>query len=344
MDTAYAASIARRDQHRGIVAGVFSGDARVQEDRRMAEPQEQQTALSAFSDQLASVVAKAARSIVTVAARPRQPATGILWNTGTETIVLTADHVIEREEEITIILPDKREVKAQLIGRDPSSDLAALRLPGGDLGGGVAAEVSDQARIGNLVLAIGKPTADGPRVSFGVISSIGGARRSQYGGEVEGILFADVTLYPGFSGGPLVDLAGRVVGMDSSQLTRHSSSALPVATLRRVASTLVTHGRVRRGYLGVGTQQAPLSAALAQKAGANQQTGLLVVTVEPGSPAEQAGMLIGDVILAIGGQPVTDVDGLRTQLGGDRLGQSLAVKILRGGEPQELQVTVAERA
>jgi S1-C subfamily serine protease len=310
----------------------------------MAQPQEQQTALSAFSDQLASVVEKAARSIVTVAARPRQTATGILWNTGSETIVLTADHVIEREEEITVTLPDKREVKAQLIGRDPSSDLAALRLPGGDLGGGTAAEVAEQVRVGNLVLAIGKPSSESPRVSFGVISSIGGARRSQYGGEVEGILFADVTLYPGFSGGPLVDLAGRVVGMDSSQLTRHASSALPVATLRRVASTLVTHGRVRRGYLGVGTQQAPLSAALAQKAGVTQPTGLLVVTVEPASPAEQAGMLIGDVIVAIGGQSVTDVDGLRTQLGGDRLGQSLAVKILRGGEPKDLQVTVAERA
>jgi S1-C subfamily serine protease len=116
-----------------------------------------------------------------------------------------------------------------------------------------------------------------------------------------------------------------------------------VATLRRVANTLVTHGRVRRGYLGVGTQQAPLSAALAQKAGVTQTTGLLVVTVEPGSPAEQAGTLIGDVILAIGGQPVTDVDSLRAHLGGDRLGQSVAVKILRGGEPQELQVTVAER-
>jgi S1-C subfamily serine protease len=307
-----------------------------------ASGQGQQTTLSAFSDQLASVVEKAARSIVTIAARPRQPATGILWNAGAETIVLTADHVIEREEEITVILPDKREVKAQLIGRDPSSDLAALRLPGGDLGGGTAAEVAESARVGNLVLAIGKPTAEGPRVSFGAISSIGEARRSRYGSEVEGILFADVTLYPGFSGGPLVDLAGRVVGMDSSQLTRHASSALPVATLRRVATTLLTHGRVRRGYLGVGTQQAPLSPALAQKAG-NQQSGLLVVTVEPGSPAETAGMLIGDVILAIGGQPVTDVESLRGALGGDRLGQALAVRILRGGEPQELQVTVGER-
>lgn len=302
-----------------------------------------QSNLMALSDQLASVVAQVSRSLVTVAARPRQSATGILWNAGTETIILTAEHVIERDEEITVILPDKREVKAQLIGRDPSTDLAALRLPSGDLGGGVAAQVSDEARVGNLVLAIGKPSAEGPRVSFGAISSIGGTRRSQYGGEVEGILFADVTMYPGFSGGPLVDLAGRVVGLNSSQLTRHASSALPVATLRRVANTLVTHGRVRRGYLGVGTQQAPLSEALTQKAGLSQQSGLLVVTVEPGSPAEQAGMFIGDVIVAINGAPTTDVDALRSQLSGDTLGQAVQVKILRGGEPKELSVTVGER-
>lgn len=325
-------------------AGTQGPQSEQQPPQQIAQPTGQRTELTALSDQLANVVEQAARSIVTVAARPRQSATGILWSTGTETIVLTAEHVIEREEEITVILPDKREVKAQLIGRDPSTDLAALRLPGGDLGGGVAAQTSDQVRVGNLVLAIGKPTSDGPRVSFGALSAIGGARRSQFGGEVEGILFADVTLYPGFSGGPLVDLSGRVVGMDSSQLTRHASSALPVATLRRVAQTLVTHGRVRRGYLGVGTQQAPLSQALAQKAGVSQSTGLLVVTVEPGSPAEQAGMFIGDVIVAINGQPVTDVDALRTQLGGDKLGQTVQVKILRGGEPRELPVTVGERA
>jgi S1-C subfamily serine protease len=198
-------------------------------------------------------------------------------------------------------------------------------------------------RVGNLVLAIGRPTSEGPRVSFGAISTVDGPRRSQYGSEIEGILYADLTLYPGFSGGPLVDLAGRVVGLNSSQLTRHASSALPVATLRRVATTLATHGRVRRGYLGVGTQQAPLSAALAQKAGATQSTGLLVVSIEPNSPAEQAGMLIGDVIVAIAGQPVTDVEGLRAQLGGDKVGQPLPIKILRGGEPRDVSVTVAER-
>jgi S1-C subfamily serine protease len=311
----------------------------------MAEPQEQQTALSAFSDQLASVVAKAARSIVTVAARPRQPATGILWNTGSETIVLTADHVIEREDEINVTLPDKREVKAQLIGRDPSTDLAALRISGVDLGNDVVpAETSESLRVGNLVLAIGLPSSDGPRVSFGAVSSIDGPRRSWQGSEIEGVIYADVTLYPGFSGGPLVDLSGKVVGLNSSQLTRQNSSALPVVTLRRVANALLKHGRVQRGYLGVGTQQTSLPSALAQKAGVSQEAGLLIVTVEPGSPAEKAGLLLGDLLVSLGGQPTTDGATLRAQLGADRLGQSITAKILRGGEPRDIDILVAERS
>ena len=186
------------------------------------------TALSAFSDQLAGVVERAARSIVTVAARQRQSATGILWNAGQETIVLTADHVVEREDNISVTLPDKREVKAQLIGRDPGTDLAALRITGTDLGtSAAAAEVAEGVKVGNLVLAIGRPGADGPRVSFGAVSAIAGPLRSWQGGEIEGIIYADVTLYPGFSGGPLVDLAGRVVGLNSSHLTRQSSTRHP---------------------------------------------------------------------------------------------------------------------
>ncbi len=311
----------------------------------MSETQEQPSALSQFSDQLANVVERAARSIVSVAARPRQTATGILWRADQETIVLTADHVIEREEDITVILPDKREVKAQLIGRDPSTDLAALRLTGIDLGTeNIPAETSEQLRVGHLVLAIGRPSSDGPRVSFGAVSSIDGPRRSWQGGEIEGIIYADVTLYPGFSGGPLVDLSGRVVGLNSSQLTRQHSSAIPIATLRRVADTLLTHGRVRRGYLGIGTQQVPFPAALAQKAGITQQTALLIVTVEPGSPAEQAGLLIGDLLVALNGQPTTDGATLRAQLGADQLGQAIPAKIFRGGEPRDITITVGERS
>jgi S1-C subfamily serine protease len=311
----------------------------------MAETQDQGNALAAFSDNLASVVERASRSIVTVAARPRQSATGILWKADQETIVLTADHVVEREDDITIGLPDGREVKAQLIGRDPSSDLAALRLSGVDLGTeNVPAETAEGLHVGNLVLAIGRPSSAGPRVSFGAVSSIDGPRRTWHGGEIEGIIYADVTLYPGFSGGPLVDLSGRVVGLNSSHLTRQNSTALPIATLRRVATTLLTHGRVRRGYLGVGTQQVPLPEAMAQKAGLTQQSGLLIVAVEAGSPAEKAGLLVGDVLVGIGETPVSDVDALRAQLGGDKLDQTVSLKILRGGEPRQVDVTISERA
>ena len=312
----------------------------------MADEQTQtsQTSLSALSDQLADVVQRASKSIVTVAARSRQTATGFLWKTDTETIVLTADHVVEREDEILVTLPDKREVKAQLIGRDPGSDLAALRLTGVDLGADVVpAEVGENLRVGNLVLVIGRPYADGVRVSFGAVSSIEGPKRSSHGGEIEGVIYADVTMYPGFSGGPLVDLSGRVVGLASSQLTRQSSSALPVATLRRVANTLLTHGRVRRGYLGVGTQQAPISSALAAKAGVTQTSGLLVVTIEPNSPADKAGLLIGDLIIGVAGQPVTDVESLRGSLTPDKLDQAVQIKLLRGGEPTDVAVTIEER-
>ncbi len=311
----------------------------------MAETTQQPSTLSAFSDQLANVVERAARSIVTVSARPRMPATGILWRAEQETIVLTADHVVEREDDITITLPDKREVKAQLIGRDPSTDLVALRLSGVDLGTeNVPAETAEDLKVGHLVLAIGRPSSDGPRASFGVVSAIDGPRRSWQGGEIERIIYPDVTLYPGFSGGPLVDLQGRVVGMNTSQLTRQNSSAVSVVTLRRVANTLLTHGRVRRGYLGVGTQQVPLSAALAQKAQVSQEIALLVVTIEANSPAEQGGLLIGDLLISLGGQPVTDGETLRSQLGSDKLGQTISVKVLRGGEPHELNVTIAERS
>ena len=233
--------------------------------------------LGAFSDQLADVVAQAARSIVTVAARPRQTATGILWQTENETIVITADHVVEREDDIKVVLPDGKEVRAQLIGRDPGTDLAALRLPADALTGSDAqpAKRGGTLRPGHRVVAIGSPGKDGVRVSFGAVSAVEGPRRSWHGSEIEGVIYADVTLYPGFSGGPLVDLAGNVVGLNSSHLTRQNSSAIPLVTLDRVAKTLLTHGRVRRGYLGVGTQQVPLPEALAQKAGLTQESALL---------------------------------------------------------------------
>jgi S1-C subfamily serine protease len=312
----------------------------------MTAPTDAQPAsgLAGLSDTLAAAVERAARSIVTVAARPRQPASGILWRTGNgETIVLTADHVLEREDDITLLLPNGRETKAQLIGRDPSTDLAALRVAAADLGDAVPAELASEVKVGHLVLAVGRPGPSGPRASMGVVSFVDGPRRSWRGGEIESIIYADLTLYPGFSGGPLVTLSGQVAGLNSSHLTRESSTAIPVATLTRVVESLLTHGHVRRGYLGIGSQQVPLPAVLAQKAGVSQDIGLLVISVEPGSPAEKGGVMLGDVLVALGGQSVTDANSLRAQLGSDRVGQPIQLKVLRGGEPAELTVMIGER-
>jgi S1-C subfamily serine protease len=309
----------------------------------MPAGQETTSNLSAFSDQLANAVERASRSIVTVAARPRQSASGVLWQAGSEVVIVTADHVVEREDDIAITLPDGRQTRAALIGRDPSADLAVLRLADSALGEGVAPiTVSDTLRVGHLALAIGRPTEGGPRVSFGVVSSIEGPRRSWQGAQIEGLIFADVTLYPGFSGGPLVDMEGRFVGLNSSRLTRQSA-ALTVATVRRVVTALLTHGRIRRGYLGVATQQVPLSAALAQAAGVTQESALLVVTIEGDSPAEKGGLLMGDIIISVSGQPATSVDALRAALGATAPGQSMAVRALRGGQPLEATLTVGER-
>ncbi len=304
----------------------------------------QVSALGAFSDQLANAVERASRSIVSISARPRQSASGVLWQADGEVVIVTADHVVEREDDIAVTLPNGHQTRATLAGRDPNTDLAVLRLSSADLGSDAAPiSVNEGLRVGHLALAIGRPTEGGPRVSFGVVSAVEGPRRAGGGTQIEGIIFADVTLYPGFSGGPLVDLDGKMVGLNSSRLTRQSA-ALPLATVRRVVGALLTHGRMRRGYLGVGTQQIPLPSAMAQKAGSAQESALLVVTVEGDSPAEKAGMFIGDLIVAINGQTVTGVDGLRSALAAAAPGQTITLKALRGGEPTDIIVTIGERA
>lgn len=310
----------------------------------MSDETTQASALSAFSDQLANAVEHASRSIVSISARPRQSASGVLWQADGEVVVVTADHVIEREEDITLTMPDGRVVRATFAGRDPNTDLAVLRLPSADLGANTAPiQLNEGLRVGHLALAVGRPIEGGPRVSFGVVSAIEGPRRAGHGAQIEGVIFADVTLYPGFSGGPLVDLDGKMVGLNSSRLTRQSA-ALPLTTVRRVVASLLTHGRMRRGYLGVGTQQVALPAALAQKVGGSQESALLVVTVEADSPAERAGMFIGDLIVGINGQGVSGVDSLRSAMAASAPGQAITLKALRAGEPTDIAVTVGERA
>jgi len=288
--------------------------------------------LQDFSDALAAAVETAGKSTVTVDARGRLPATGVIWSADGE--ILTADHVVQRDENINVTLPDGATHTAKLLGRDPASDLALLKIEASGLTVPTWAEV----KVGHLALALGR--ADDLQAALSNVVSIGGPVKGGFR-HLEAYIQTDVTMFPGFSGGPLVDASGRVVGINSSALARGASVAVPVAAARKVADSLRQHGRIKRGYLGVSTQPVPLAEAVAQLAG--QKSGLMVIGVEKGSPAEKGGLLQGDVLIGLAGERLTSVETLHLALGPSTVGQTVAVRLVRGGQVVELKVTVGER-
>ena len=299
--------------------------------------------LTALSDELAAAVERAGKAVVTVDARRQRPASGIVWPAGGGVIV-TADHVVERDEDITVTLADGQKVAATLAGRDPGSDVAVLRLAaGGAIPAPAELAPADSAKIGHIALAVGRPGGS-LMASFGIVSALGGSWRTQRGGIVEGYVRADVTLYPGFSGGPLVDAQGRVVGLNSWHLAGGQELAIPSAALGTIVQTLLTQGKVRRAYLGVTSQPVRLPDALRQTLATAQKAGLMIVGVEPGSPADKAGLLLGDVLIGVAGQTIADVEDLQAALGPATVGKPTMVTIVRGGQRHEVSVTPGERA
>lgn len=293
--------------------------------------------LSNLSNDLAATVEAAGASVVQVDARHRLPASGIVWSS--DGIIVTAHHVVEREENIGVGLPDGQTVSATLVGRDPTTDLAVLRAQASGLTPARWVE-AEGIRVGHIVLGLGRP-GHSVQATLGIVSALGEGWRTPAGGLVEPYLQTDLVMYPGFSGGPLVDVSGGMLGLNTSALLRGISLAVPTPTLRGVVGTLLAHGRVRRGYLGVGAQPVRLPAVLERQLG--QETGLLLISVEPDGPAGQGGLLLGDTIVALDGQPVRHMDDLLALLGSDRVGASVPVRIVRGGQVQELTVVIGER-
>jgi S1-C subfamily serine protease len=294
--------------------------------------------LTGLSNALAEVVEKAGASVVRVEGRSRLPASGIVWSA--EGAIVTAHHVLEQEDNIKVGLPDGRTVDASLVGRDPTTDLAVLRISAAGLEVPPWAD-ADQLKVGNLALALGRPGRN-VRATLGIVSALGRAWQTPAGGTIDSYLQSDVTMYPGFSGGPMVDARGRFLGVNSSALLRGGTTiTIPAATVRQVAQTLLDHGRVRRGYLGVGAQPTRLPQAVATQLG--QETGLLLISVEPNSPAEQGKLFMGDTLVSLDNQPVRHLDDLFALLNGDRAGKSVPVRILRGGQTHDLSVTIGER-
>jgi S1-C subfamily serine protease len=294
--------------------------------------------LQQFSEALATTVETASPGIVRVEARRRLAATGMVWSP--DGVIVTAHHVVEQDDPVRVGLSDGQTLTATIVGRDPTTDLAVLRVQATNLMPAVWAEPDlHSLRVGHLVLALARPGRT-VQATLGIVSALGGAWRTPAGGQIDRYLQTDVVMYPGFSGGPLVDAAGQVVGLNTSAMLRGVSLTVPVATLRRVVEMLLAHGRVRRGYLGVSTQPVRLPAALAQQLG--QETGLLLSTVEPGSPAEQGGLLLGDTLVALESTPVRQPDDVLTLLSAERIGAPVLLRIVRSAQVQELTVVVGE--
>jgi S1-C subfamily serine protease len=290
-----------------------------------------------LSDALAQAASAAATRVVRIEAREGAPASGVVWSP--DGLIVTASHSVEDDEGIEVALPDGTTLEATLRGRDADIDIAVLEVKATGLAAAEWVE-PDELKIGSIVLAVSRPGRTA-RASWGSLFALGGEWRTSAGGRVDRWLESDVALHPGFSGSLLVDVQGRAIGLNTSGLARGHATALPTPTVRRVVTAILAHGRVRRGYLGVATMPVRLAAALETELG--QPTGLLVSSVEAGTPAEKAGFLIGDVIVGLDGQRVTAVGELLALLDEERIGREVRAKLVRAGKVEEKSVSVGAR-
>jgi len=290
-----------------------------------------------LSDEFVEIVKTVNTSVVRIEGRRRLPATGFVWSD--DGLILTASHVLRREEGIHVGFYDGSSVLAQMVGRDHTTDLALLRVEADGLEP-INQINEEETAVGQIVLALGRP-GETVQATLGIVSAMGNPWRTRRGGQIDRYLQTDVLMYPGFSGGPLVGAGTKLMGMNSSALLPGVSMTIPVSSLNRITQALLKHGRIRRGYLGVSTQRVRIPRNHQKELG--QKRGLLIVAVEPDSPAELGGLTLGDAIVGMGTSTVRSHDDLLAQLAGDFVGRNLPIKLLRGGEIITVNVKIGER-
>jgi S1-C subfamily serine protease len=290
-----------------------------------------------LSELLATVVETAGRSVVQVSARRGIGSSGVVWSA--DGVVVAAEHNIQREDEITLGLPDGATVPARLVGRDPSTDVAVLRA---DASGLAVPEWADLSglKVGHLALGVLRPGRS-VRATFGIISAVGEEWRTPAGGRLERYVQTDLGILKGFSGSLIADVRGRALGLGTAGLLRGHAMTVPPETLQRVVGALLEHGRIPRGQLGVGLLPLQLPANLEEATG--QATGLMVVMIQPGSAAEKAGVLVGDILIALDGIPVSDLSQLHALLSQERVGTATELRVVRAGEVRTISVTIQAR-
>jgi S1-C subfamily serine protease len=295
--------------------------------------------LSAFSRALADLVEKAATGVVAVKAAPYRVVSGLIVR---EDLIAVSNQSLRREDQIPIQAVDGMQAAATILGRDPTVDLAFLKVQSGKLKPLTAADPAS-LKAGTLAAVVGLTIDAGPSASLGILGAVGGTRRTWRGGTLDHFFRLDVNLYPSQSGAAVVNAEGHVIGLATPGLLRHSTVAVPLITLNRIAEELLQEGRIRHGYLGVGLHPVEIPALLRSKLEVTAESGLILLSVEPQSPADIAGWLVGDILIALDGKAVTDIDELQTALRGNAVGRSMNVSLLRGGQLIETQITVSER-
>jgi S1-C subfamily serine protease len=285
--------------------------------------------LTAVSNGLAAVVERAEKSVVAVHARPRFSSAGVIWGPG---LIVTAEHTIRREEEVTVTLPDGSDRPATLVGSDAGTDIAVLKLA--EPAGEPAVVSKIEPRPGNLALAIGRSENSGVNATLGIISAVSGSWRTWRGGRLDQYIRLDLTMYPSSSGAAVIDTSGDLIGIATAGLSRIAGLAIPASTIHRVADEILKRGHVARGYLGVGLQ--PVTVG-------DHQKSLIILSVEQGGPADKAGLLVGDILVSLGSKVVSDTADVQTALESAAVGQAIEAGLLRGGEPRQIAITVGER-
>ena len=291
-----------------------------------------------LSQTFVASIAQVESAVVAVKAGRRGSASGVHWRSG---IIVTTEHSLKSEDEITLVLPNSSTSIATVIGRDPGTDLAVLRLQS-DVSLSVPPLAKEPLQVGHLVLAVGRSMDTGVTASLGIISSLGGSWRTWQGGQIDQLIRPNLMLYPGGSGSALINPQGHVLGINTAA-PRSSILTIPATTIDRVVNQLLQQGRILRGYLGVGMQAVQLPERLLQAFSLTGQGGVLIVSVEAGSPADQAGILIGDVVVALGDRRMTEIADVQQMLDPEQIGQPLAVHLIRGGQRVDLTITIAER-
>lgn len=330
------------------------------------------TMLQELSNEMADLVEANAETVVRVDARRRLPASGIVW---AEDLIVCAHHAVEIEDDISVGASEGQRLSATLIGRDPRIDLALLRVEASLKPAARAAK--DDLRAGSLVIALGRPRQT-VRASLGIVNGLAGSGdatrrikrmkaqfRAQMKGDKKawkkrkwrkrfawdggawgvalagGVIHTDLTMYPGFSGGPLLGVDGKVYGMNTSGLPGGLNAAIPLNSIRESVAALLAKGKIQTGYLGVGLQSAQLPDAVAESL--SQDAGLLIVSIEADSPAAKAGLLVGDILTALADEAVEHIDELQLLLASLEAGVEVSAQFVRGGEAQAGRVVIGER-